>query len=455
MTRVLLLNPPWHARILRDYYCTSVSKAAYLWPPIDLLAQSGHLHAAGHQVELLDCVAERTSRAGCLARVERTDPAALVVLTSPLSEREDDALIRALDRRTIVVSGEAASSDPAGYLAARPWVTAALTDFTVDSVARLLAGEAGPLPGLWRRQGERILPALPAVGPVRMPPPRHDLLAAGAYRMPLCGRERVGSLLTDFGCPHRCRYCNSGAFGHRLRDPAELDCELDLLERLGYAHLLLKDMSFGARPAHALAVCERLARRRFTWQAYVRADDVTPELAAAMAGSGCRLVQIGLESGERRVRGEYGKPLEDSAFELAVARVRARGMGVGLHVVLGLPGEDAAARRATRRLVTRLRPDYLSVNVATLRRGSAAAGGDRRGLGPVPAGVLRTRAVLYASVYLRPSWLWATLRAATRSGARAGIVRSGLGLARSLLDARRERAWLAELRRPRSDDGAR
>jgi radical SAM superfamily enzyme YgiQ (UPF0313 family) len=447
LTRVLLLNPPWRAPILRDYWCTSVSKAAYLWPPVDLLAQSGHLHAAGHEVALLDAVAARAGRAACLARVARLDPAAVVVLTSPLSAREDDALTRALEGRTVVVSGEAAAADPGAYLAARPWIAAAMTDFTTDAVARLLAGERGPLPGLWRREGGRVLAGLPVRGPVRMPPPRHELLDLDAYRMPLSGGERTGTLLTDLGCPHRCRHCNSGAFGHRLRDPADLEPELDALERLGCGHLLVKDMSFGARPVHALAVCARLARRRFTWRAYVRADDLTPALAGAMASAGCRLVQIGLESGDPGLRREFGKPVADEVFAEAVARCRAHRLAVGLHLVLGLPGEDAATLGATRRLVRRLRPDYVSVNVATLRAGSAAARGSPDGLGPLPPGLLRARARLYLELYLRPSWLGGSLRAARSPRAARELLASAWGLARGLLRPGRERRWIERLRR--------
>ncbi|HET7824904.1 MAG TPA: B12-binding domain-containing radical SAM protein, partial [Anaeromyxobacter sp.] len=450
VNRVLLLNPPWRAPILRDAYCTSVSKAGYLWPPVDLLAQTGHLHAAGFEVDLVDAIAARTSRAACLDRIARFDPAAVVLLSSPLSERDDDAIARELPGRTVIVSGEAASAHPAAYLAARPWVAAVLTDYTADSVALLLRGARGALPALWRREGGCVVPGFAAEGPVRLPPPRHDLLDLDAYRMPLSGGGRVGTLLTDFGCARRCRYCNSGSFGHRLRDPPELEPELDVLERLAVRHLLVKDMSFGAVPAHALAVCARLARRRMTWRAYVRADDVTPSLAAAMSSSGCRLVQIGLESGAPRLRREYGKDVDDAVFEKAVGLCRAHGMGVGLHLVLGLPGEDASTLRATRRLVARLRPDYVSANVATIRSGSAAERGAPRGLGPVPAGILWARARLYLDLHLRPAWIRAALRTAGTARARASLARSGWTLARGLLGARRERRWLDELRRPRA-----
>jgi len=47
--------------VLRDYYCSSTSKASYLWHPIDLLAQTGTL-APDADLKVLDAVALKLSR---------------------------------------------------------------------------------------------------------------------------------------------------------------------------------------------------------------------------------------------------------------------------------------------------------------------------------------------------------------------------------------------------------
>src|SRR5690606_4500488 len=72
--RVLLLNPPWPFPILRDAWCTSVSKAGYLWQPVDLLAQTGWLARHGIAYRAIDAIAERLSPAACLRRAEDWDP---------------------------------------------------------------------------------------------------------------------------------------------------------------------------------------------------------------------------------------------------------------------------------------------------------------------------------------------------------------------------------------------
>ena len=452
MTRVLLLNPPWPAPILRDYWCTSVSKAGYLWQPVDLLAQTGWLHREGLPFQVIDAVAERLSAPDCLQRIASFDPSLVYLLTSPLSEPEDDRLIAALGGRTVVVSGEAACADPAGYLAAHPGVDAVLVDFVGEALVRYAQGERDGLPGLVAR-GNPPEPAAPAATPsatratFRMPVPRHLEFRADGYRMPLLGGTSFATVLTDFGCPYRCRFCNSGAHGHRLRDVADVAAELAAVRAWGFGHVFVKDMCFGAARRHALEVCTALGESGLTWHAYARADHLDGPLVDAMVRSGCRLVQVGLESGDPALRATYGKDVGDDVLEAAVRTCRAAGLKVGGHFVLGLPGETPATLLRTWRLARRLRPDYVSFNIATVRRGSAFAGGPAAGLEPDPGPwMLAARNGMYLAYYSDPRWWYQVLRGASPTDLR-DLLASGLGLLRRLAGASRERPWLRRMRR--------
>jgi hypothetical protein len=456
MTPVLLLNPPWPASILRDYWCSSVAKAGYLWQPIDLLAQTGWLDHHGIGFQVIDAIAERLSVEECLRRVSECDPALVYLLTSPLSAPEDDAFMAALGTRRLIVSGEAACADPAAYLAGHPGVEGVLKDFVGDALARHVLGERGALPGLFLR-GDAAAPgaSMPRrQASFRMPVPRHLAFPGDAYRMPLLGGVRFATVMTDFGCPYRCRFCNSGASGHRLRDIANVVQELEAMQRWGFRHVFVKDMSFGAVRGHSLAVCAALQRSGLTWHAYARADCLDPPLVRAMAGAGCRLVQIGLESGDRDLRRTYGKNLDDAVLESAVRTCKAAGLKVGGHFVLGLPGETPTTLLRTYRLAARLRPDYVSFNVATVRQGSDFDGARSPGFGPDPERwTLAARNLMYLAYYSDVRWLWQVLRGADGKDLRDLAV-SGTGLWRSLVNGRAERGWLRRLRAPAAGPGA-
>lgn len=451
-SRILLLNPPWKAPILRDYYCTSVSKAGYLWPPVDLMAQAGRLRAAGFEVMLIDAVAARLDARACLERIDSFDPATVVLLTSPLSAPEDDILAASLGARRLIATGEAPFGDPGRYLVDHPSVSAVLADFTADGLLRFIQGERTALEGLWWRDDGTIFPGAPARrGRFHMPPLAHDLLTPGDYRMPLLGGAVFATVPTDFGCPHRCRFCNSGSRGHRLRAIKDVAAELDLVSSLGFRHVFIKDMSFGSSRGHALEVCALLRERHLGWHAYARADDLDADLARTMADSGCRLVQIGVESGDERLRKAYGKPVTDQAVDLGISACRNAGMLVGLHLVLGIQGEDLRSLTATRRLLARLRPDYVSINIATYRAGSAvereSAGGT--GLAGDERLLQLVRTLLYVDFYLNPGWIMAAIRRTGSSGDFLDLVRSGMWLAKSqMISAGTERRWLKRLRTP-------
>lgn len=456
MKRVLLLNPPWPVPILRDYWCTSVPKAGYLWQPVDLLAQTGWLAHHGIPFAAIDAVAERMSPAACLRRAEAFDADLVLVLTSPLSEPEDDALVaRMAPGRTIVAAGEAAGMDPVGYLARHPRVHAVLPDFTSPGLAHLALGRRGDVDGLHTRDTTGAEPARPPkAGAFRMPVPRHEAFPAGRYRMPLLGGLRFATLVTDVGCPHRCAFCNSSTMGHRLRDLGDVAADVDAIRRAGIPHVFVKDMSFGSSRAHAEAVCDLLARSGLSWHAYSRADDLDGPLIGRMAGAGCRLLQFGFESGDPAMRRVYGKRLDEDVAAATVAACRAAGVKVGGHFVLGLPGETPASLLRTLRTARRLRPDYVSFNIATLRRGSTFARTHGATLAPSAGrGLLAARDLMYLAYYLDPSWIRQALRGAGTRGL-PDLAASGAALLRMLARPGRELRWLERLRTP-ADPNAR
>lgn len=452
--RVLLLNPPWPFPILRDAWCTSVSKAGYLWQPVDLLAQTGWLTRHGIAYRVIDAIAERLPPAACLRRAEDWDPDLVLVLTSPLSAPQDDALMAAMaPRRILVAAGEAASMDPAAWLAAHPRAHAVLSDYTAPSLARFALGHRQDLDGLHVR-GDTPRPAARAgTGTFRLPVPDHAAFPPQRYRMPMLGGARFATLVTDIGCPHRCAFCNSSATGHRLRDLDDVAADVDAIRRLGVPHVFVKDMSFGSVRAHAEAVCDLLARAGLSWHAYARADDLDDALVRRMAASGCRLLQFGFESGDPALRRAYGKRMDDEVAAAAVAACRAAGVKVGGHFVLGMPGESASSLLRTLQVARRLRPDYVSFNIATLRQGSAFARTRADALAPSAGrGLLAARDLMYLAYYLDPAWIRRALRDAGARGL-PDLVASGLGLLRMLGRPGRERAWLRRLRTPPAAGG--
>ena len=85
---ILLLNPPGKKLYIRDYYCSKVSKARYLYEPVDLLLLSGLL-SKKHTVHILDAIVERYYPKNCLEKIESINPDLIISLTGAVSFYED------------------------------------------------------------------------------------------------------------------------------------------------------------------------------------------------------------------------------------------------------------------------------------------------------------------------------------------------------------------------------
>ncbi len=387
--RVLLLNPPAERTTFRDGYCSSSSKSGYCWQPLDLLAQSGSLSAAGHTLAFIDAIGARLSPEAALARAVAFAPEVIVGLIGDASLAGDvrfyRRLLRALDRRAaprLVLSGDVARFEPDRAFREVPGLDAVLVDFATDGVSRWLDGEALP-EGLRFPDGR----AAPVTGRAwSAPTARHDLLPARGYRLPFHGGLPFASVLASYGCPFRCTFCNTGELGYRVRPVDEALAEFEAVAALGYRRVYLRDATANGHRRSLLELCRALAptSRRdlgLRWKTFCTVLPFDAELAHAMARAGCAVVQFGIESGSAVHRKRSGKPFDNDVVDAAVRVAREAGLQVCGHFVLGLPGEEADDVRATIDYACALDLDWASFNLAAARPGTILrAEADRQGL---------------------------------------------------------------------------
>lgn len=401
--RVLLLNPPGRRQYLRDYYCSTVSKAGYLWHPVDLLIQSGFL---GRRAELffLDAIAERLSFRRALERIDRIRPEAIFSLVGAQSLREDLKFLSAAAGRfqsRIAVSGEPVLEDPERLLEAAPWLSAVVRNLATGDLEDWIKDGAP--------HGQQLLLGSPVPAGFSYPLPRHEMFLSPRYRIPFDGGRTFASVLSTYGCTYQCRYCNSGknSAGFALRPLDELFEELGALERMGNVrHLFFRDMTFTAPRKRAEEVCAGMLSRghRFTWNCYARPDNLDAGLCDLMARAGCRLVQMGVETLDRKVLRSQGRDMSSERIAGAFRLVRQSGMLSGAHFLLGLPGQTRESMQASLERAIELDPDYVSFNILQRRYGSSLSG-DESLPGAELRSLERLRRRAYRRYYLRPGYL--------------------------------------------------
>jgi Radical SAM superfamily len=367
MSRVLLSNPPAPRPTMRDYYCSSTSKAGYAWQPIDLLVQGAWLRER-HDLIWRDFAVTPAKREQALATIAADRPDVIVGLVGAAAPGDWDFWREAQEATgaRLVVSGDLARFAAAETLAAEPHLEGVLVDFTRPAVARLLAGEE-PGPGLLTRNGP---PPPDDGGDFAYPVPPHELAWALDYRHPFLPAG-FATVMTDHGCPHHCRYCNSGAFGWRPRALDSLEAELAWLAARGRRALFIKDMTFNASRERTMRVL-KLLRRTGPWQfvCYVRPDKLDADLAVELAYAGCVMAMAGLESGDEELLAQVRPTATLEAARRGVLNLHRAGVPVGGHFLLGLPGETESQIARTVALARRLPLAYASFNLATPRVGT-------------------------------------------------------------------------------------
>ncbi|WP_028316094.1 B12-binding domain-containing radical SAM protein [Desulfatibacillum aliphaticivorans] len=368
LSRVLLLNPPASSPVLRDYYCSTRPKANYYWQPIDLLCLAAQLRGRA-RIMLLDAAAQQTPAKQVRKIIKAYQPEAVYCLASTLSFQEDMAFLQKIanEKTRVVIGGEAALA-PDFPFEDFPFIDALALDFTAPELGEfILEGKASG-----RLRTRDRAPAPPPKGvEYSMGVPPHNLVDNALYKLPLW-KGVFHSLLTDFGCPYKCSFCNSGldGLGYKSRNLAEIEKELNLLKTLEARQIYLRDMTFGAELNRGMEVLNLLSRYSFALRGYLRADQVTPAFAKALKKGGFQMAQIGVESPSMIQRKALGKNISDEVFYQAFRLLREQGIEAGAHFIIGFEEDPPLAAMDCLTMAKKLNAAYCSINVIQDRLGA-------------------------------------------------------------------------------------
>ena len=343
------------------------------------------------------------------------------------------------DGRRVLVLGDVVHEASERRLAQEPWIEAAFHVFANDDVVRYLDGERQELEDVTLRDPEprRLQTVAPKHrrGTYRVPRPRHELFPDEGYRFSFARGRRFATVLTDYGCPYPCTFCVIGTLGFRTRPVEDVLEELDVLRARGIHEVFFLDQTFGVKRERALELCEALAGRGdVSWTAFTRPDTADDQLLAAMRRAGCHTVILGVESADADVLAATKKGYEPNEVVAGFRRARRHGLRTVGTFVLGLPEETAESLERTFEMALALDLDFMSLNVAVPRPGTAfraralelgLCGEDDLVMDQAGSeAFLPTHALSRADVvalkrrlnrrfYLRPSYLWNRVRRAS------------------------------------------
>lgn len=180
-------------------------------------------------------------------------------------------------------------------------------------------------------------------------------------------------LIGNRGCPYNCTYCSEQPMRDRLqgsylrrRDPrafaGEIRYHWEKYRRLGVKVAHTFDPVFTFDQNWVKEFCDEYVKlglsKELPFSCFSRADNLTEEIIDTMAAAGLKIIRIGIEAGNERIRNEvYKKNIPNDQYRRVFKWLHRNGIAVTGYNMLGGPGESMETMRDTFNLVKELEVD--------------------------------------------------------------------------------------------------
>lgn len=161
------------------------------------------------------------------------------------------------------------------------------------------------------------------------------------------------------GCGRHCRFCMAG-YCFRKPRPRSLENILrDIANRPARTKKVgLMGAAVSDHPQMAELTAYLVEQKIPFSVASMRADMLTPQIAAALAASGQRTMTVAPEAGSERMRAAINKGITEQHVYQAIELAAAAGMrNIKLYYMIGLPGEEDEDIAETVEMILRIRKE--------------------------------------------------------------------------------------------------
>lgn len=184
-----------------------------------------------------------------------------------------------------------------------------------------------------------------------LPFPARHFIENYPYSNPKLKLQPYTTLLTSRNCPFHCIYCvpSSLTFARELeykkekgkkppvsfRSPANVIAELEHLATKGYRSVGFIDDNFITTASRLKPICETLKKHRFAWGCQARVDAISEEVAVLLSESGCRYVDLGIESFNDEILQYIKKGITSQQIYDGINLLKKHNVPVKLNILIG------------------------------------------------------------------------------------------------------------------------
>ncbi|MFR0835760.1 MAG: B12-binding domain-containing radical SAM protein [Barnesiella sp.] len=215
-----------------------------------------------------------------------------------------------------------------------------------------------------------------------LPFPARHYIANRNYHNPKLKTTPYTTAVTSRNCPHQCIYCvpSSLTFAREIENRKEcqkkpfisfrsienIEKEMKLLHEQGYKAIGFMDDNFIWNEERTLAICHIMQKYGFSWGCQARVDAITDTIARALGTSGCKYVDLGVESFNEDILRFIKKGITRKQIYDAIGYLKKYNVPVKLNILIGTsPLETKETLKDTLRQAKELKVDQIMFNIVS------------------------------------------------------------------------------------------
>ncbi|CAD6490152.1 MAG: Ribosomal protein S12 methylthiotransferase RimO [Candidatus Argoarchaeum ethanivorans] len=383
--KVYLLNPPFVPRYSRNSRWAARCRGGALYYPIWLSYAAGVLENNGHRVRLVDAPAWGWNLENVKEDIKNFSPDLIVGESNFQSLTNDVGVIKKIKTEIGAVSvlvGPPVSQFPERILNDGVDIAARFEyDFTIRDIAESIEDGSGleNIKGISYKKNGGI-----AHNPDRKFSTSEELdeipFVSKVYKEHLNIKDYflghtlypMVQIFTGRGCPNQCTFCSwpETLMGrkHRVRNVENVVDEFEYItkELPEVKEIFIEDDTFTIGKNRIKEVCSEIKRRGLdiTWSCNARAN-LDYESMKAMKDAGCRLLDVGYESGNDTILKNIKKGITTNDSRKFTEDAKRAGLMILADFIFGMPGETKETAEQTIRFVKEIKPNIVQFSVAT------------------------------------------------------------------------------------------
>lgn len=383
--KIYILNPPFTPGFSRNSRWAAKARGGTLYYPIWLAYATGLLEKDGHQVRFIDAIARNWDINKVLQDAKEFDPKVIVSYSNFTSLKNDINIARQLKESTnsitVLVGPPASQFSDAMLQSGTDIVVKYEFDHTVrDLVASMeKMNSYKDVKGISYKEGTQIinnpnrdltttneLDEMPFVSEVYK---KHLHLEDYLLNHTLYPMVQI---ITGRGCPNQCTFCSwpetlTGR-KYRFRSAKSVVDEFEYIvkELPEVKEIFIEDDTFTVDKARIRDICNEIKARKLkiVWSCNARAN-LDYESMKLMKEAGCRLLDVGYESGSDKILQNIRKGITTVDSRKFTSDAKKAGLMILADFIIGTPGETKETAEETIRFVKEIKPNLLQFSVAT------------------------------------------------------------------------------------------